>query len=63
MKECKIWKQRHTNSLHDYTTKKPKEKLKKGCEEKENEQKDFHCNSEHEFRVNKYMYGVCNGKA
>ena len=35
-------KKRHTNSLHDYTTKKPKEKLEEGCEEKENEQRDFH---------------------
>ena len=29
--------------MHDYKTEKPKEKLEISYEEKDNEQKDFHC--------------------
>ena len=44
-KECKVCKKRHPTSLHGYKTEKPKEKLEKSREEKDNEQKDFHCSS------------------
>ena len=30
-------------SLHGYKTEKPKEKLEKSCEERDNKQRDFHC--------------------
>ena len=40
-KECKVCKKRHSTSLHGYKTEKPKEKLEKSREEKDNEQNDF----------------------
>ena len=42
-KECKVCKKRHLTSLHGFKTGKPKEKLEKSREKKDNEQKDFLC--------------------
>ena len=42
-KECKVCKKRHTTSLHSYKTENPLKKLQKSREERDNEQKDFHC--------------------
>ena len=43
-KECKVCKQRHPTSLHGYKTeKKTPPKTEKSHDEKDKEQKDFHC--------------------